>query len=39
MDAKELNIYGQELIECLKLKTSPVAVKLIPNRGEISEGI
>jgi uncharacterized protein (DUF169 family) len=39
MDAKELNRYGQKLIECLKLKTSPVAVKLIPNRGEIPEGI
>ncbi|MGA9189049.1 MAG: DUF169 domain-containing protein, partial [Methanosarcina sp.] len=39
MDVKEINSYGQELVKCLKLKTSPVAVKLIPTGGEIPEGI
>lgn len=39
MDVKEINSYGQEMIECLKLKTSPVAVKLIPTGGEIPDGI
>ena len=34
MGIKEINSYGQEMIECLKLKTSPVAVKLIPKGGE-----
>ena len=38
MDVKEINRYGQELVECLKLKTSPVAVKLIPKGGEVPEG-
>ncbi len=38
MDVKEINSYGQELVKCLKLKTSPVAVKLIPTGGEIPEG-
>ena len=39
MDLKEINNYGQEMVECLKLKTSPVAVKLIPTGGEIPEGV
>ncbi|PAV10934.1 hypothetical protein ASJ81_02145 [Methanosarcina spelaei] len=39
MDVKEINKYGQELIDCLKLKTSPVAVKLVPKGGEVPEGI
>jgi uncharacterized protein (DUF169 family) len=39
MDVKEINSYGQELAKCLKLMTSPVAVKLIPKGGEIPEGI
>jgi uncharacterized protein (DUF169 family) len=39
MDITEINSYGKEMIECLKLKTSPVAVKLIPKGGEVSEGI
>ena len=39
MDIKEINSYGQELMECLKLTTSPVAVKLIHNGEEVPEGI
>ncbi|AYK15507.1 DUF169 domain-containing protein [Methanosarcina flavescens] len=39
MDVKEINKYGQEMVECLKLTTSPVAVKLIPKGGEIPKGI
>lgn len=39
MDVKEINSYGQEMVECLKLKTSPVAVKLISKGGEIPGGI
>ncbi len=39
MDIKEINNYGQELIARLKLKTSPVAVKLLPTGEEIPEGI
>lgn len=39
MDIKEINIYGQKLVDCLKLETSPVAVKLIPKGGEVPEGI
>lgn len=39
MDIKEINSYGQEMIECLKLKTSPVAVKLISKGGAIPAGI
>lgn len=39
MDVKEINSYGQELIEYLKLTTSPVAVKLISKGGEIPAGI
>lgn len=39
MDIKEINTYGQELMNCLKLTTSPVAVKLVPKGGEIPEGI
>jgi len=39
MDIKEINSYGQKLVECLKLKTSPVAVKLIPKGEKIPEGI
>ncbi len=35
MDIKEINNYGQELIARLNLKTSPVAVRLIPAGGEI----
>ena len=39
MDVKEINSYGQKMVECLKLKTSPVAVKLISKGGEIPCGI
>ncbi len=39
MDVNEINRYGQELIKHLKIRTSPVAVKLIPQGGEIPEGI
>ena len=39
MDIKEINSSGQELMSCLKLTTSPVAVKLIPKGGEIPGGI
>ncbi|HPS89890.1 MAG TPA: DUF169 domain-containing protein, partial [Methanosarcina vacuolata] len=39
MDVKEINKYGQEIVDCLKLETSPVAVKLIPKGGEIPEGM
>ncbi|MGB4306203.1 MAG: DUF169 domain-containing protein, partial [Methanosarcina flavescens] len=39
MDVGEINRYGQEMVECLKLTTSPVAVKLIPKGGEIPKGI
>jgi uncharacterized protein (DUF169 family) len=39
MDLKEINNYGQEIVECLKLKTSPVAVKLIPKGEKVPEGI
>lgn len=39
MDITEINKYGQEIVDCLKLKTSPVAVKLIPKGGEVPEGI
>lgn len=39
MDIKEINSYGQEMVECLKLKTSPVAVKLLSKGGEIPAGI
>ena len=39
MDIKEINKYGKELVDCLKLKTSPVAVKLIPKGEKIPEGI
>ena len=39
MDIKEINVYGQKLVDCLKLETSPVAVKLIPKGGEVPEGI
>ncbi|KKH49530.1 hypothetical protein EO95_18185 [Methanosarcina sp. 1.H.T.1A.1] len=39
MDLKEINNYGQEMLECLKLKTSPVAVKLIPKGEKVPEGI
>ena len=39
MDLKEINSYGQELVECLKLTTSPVAVKLIPKGDEVPKGI
>lgn len=39
MDIKEINRYGQELMNCLKLTTSPVAIKLIPKGGQIPPGI
>ncbi len=39
MDIKEINAYGQELVDRLDLKTSPVGIKLIPERDEIPEGI
>lgn len=39
MDIKEINSYGKEMAKCLKLTTSPVAVKLVPKGGEIPEGI
>ena len=39
MDVKDINTYGQEIVNCLKLETSPVAVKLVPKGGEIPEGI
>jgi len=39
MELKEINNYGQEIIECLKLKTSPVAVKLVPKGEKVPEGI
>ena len=39
MDIKEINSYGQELVKCLKLTTSPVAVKLVPKGVEVPEGI
>ncbi len=35
VDLKEINSYGQKMIECLKLKTSPIAVKLVSKGGEI----
>lgn len=39
MDVKEINSYGQQMVKCLKLKTSPVAVKLVSKGGEIPAGI
>jgi len=39
MDLKEINNIGLEMVECLKLETSPVAVKLVPKGEEIPEGI
>ncbi|AKB28550.1 hypothetical protein MSSAC_2195 [Methanosarcina siciliae C2J] len=36
---EEINEYGKEIIELLKLKTSPVAVALVPEGAEIPEGI
>ncbi|HWQ49555.1 MAG TPA: DUF169 domain-containing protein [Methanosarcina sp.] len=39
MDVREINSYGQKMIEYLELKTSPVAVKLISKKGEIPSGI
>ncbi|RPJ66899.1 MAG: hypothetical protein EHM20_17385 [Alphaproteobacteria bacterium] len=39
MDVKEINSYGQKMVEYLKLKTSPVGVKFIPKGGEIPVGI
>ena len=39
MDVKEANSYGKEIVEDLKLKMSPVAVKLISKGGEIPAGI
>ncbi len=39
MDIEKINSYGQELIDCLKLKTSPVAVKLVPKGNPVPEGM
>jgi uncharacterized protein (DUF169 family) len=39
MEIKEINSYGDEMVECLGLKTSPVAVKLVSKGGEIPAGI
>jgi uncharacterized protein (DUF169 family) len=39
MDIREINDYGRELVKCLKLTTSPVAIKLVPKGGGIPEGI
>ncbi len=39
MDVKEVNRHGQELIKHLKIRTSPVAVKLISKGSEIPESI
>ncbi len=39
MDEKEINSYGQKIVEYLKLETPPVAVKLISKGGEIPPGI
>jgi uncharacterized protein (DUF169 family) len=39
MNIQEINSYGNEMVECLKLKTSPVAVKLVSKREEIPAGV
>ena len=39
MDLKTINEYSTEIINMLNLKTSPVAVKLVPEGNEIPEGI
>jgi uncharacterized protein (DUF169 family)/ArsR family metal-binding transcriptional regulator len=39
MDVKEINSYGQKMVEYLELSTSPVAVKLISKGVEIPSGI
>jgi uncharacterized protein (DUF169 family) len=39
LEVKEINSYGQEMVECLKLKTSPIAIKLISKGGEIPSGV
>lgn len=39
MELKDINNYGQQIIECLELKTSPVAVKLVPKGEKVPEGI
>jgi len=36
---KEINAYGKEMIELLKLETSPVAVALLPKGAEVPENI
>jgi uncharacterized protein (DUF169 family) len=36
---KEINAYGKEIIELLKLETSPVAVALLPKGAEIPKNI
>jgi len=36
---KEINEYGREIIELLKLETSPVAVALVPKGAEIPENV
>lgn len=39
MDIKEINLHGQVIVKRLKIKTSPVAVKLIPKKEEIPERV
>ncbi|WP_406659573.1 DUF169 domain-containing protein [Methanolobus sp. ZRKC3] len=39
MEVKEINDCGQELIDRLQLKTSPVGIKLVPVGEEVPEGI
>jgi len=36
---KEINEYGREIIELLKLDTSPVAVTLLPKGAEVPGNI
>ena len=39
MNVSEINSYGQEMVDYLELKTSPVAVKLVAKGEEIPAGI
>lgn len=39
VDVSKINRYGQEMVDYLELKTSPVAVKLVAKGGEIPAGI
>ncbi|MGM0771414.1 MAG: DUF169 domain-containing protein, partial [Halobacteriota archaeon] len=39
MDIKEINEFGKQLTEKLKLNTEPVAVSLIPAGHDIPEGL